>query len=247
MRGGLFHSLWGLPLLVAPGALAFSAVASSSKNFDILKPNLPQDLDIVGVGGWHHLSQLANGGEKSVKEQLVEWIVQDDDSNAKDTSTLLGLVALLQAEGKGYDSALIDGEWQMVLSQSNKKKSPRIQRVFDNNKAAMNYFHVDEGTFEGDVRLLKFGHLKSFVSFKPAAENYGVVPGTNKIFLRRIQCDITGASWKFGRLPTLPLPLKRTGGWLDILYLDADVRVTRGNRGGLFVHMRPDYLKQQQQ
>ena len=27
-----------------------------------------------------------------------------------------------------------------------------------------------------------------------------------------------------------------------MLYLDDDMRITRGNRGGLFVHFRPDFL-----
>ena len=41
----------------------------------------------------------------------------------------------------------------------------------------------------------------------------------------------------------MQLPLKKKGGYLDVLYLDDDIRITRGNRGGLFVHFRPGFLE----
>ncbi|MFN9982845.1 MAG: PAP/fibrillin family protein, partial [bacterium] len=65
------------------------------------------------------------------------------------------------------------------------------------------------------------------------------------IVLRRIMCDIISASFKYGKFPTLPLPLRAKGGYLDFLYLDQDMRITRGNRGGLFIHFRPEFLDQQ--
>ena len=54
---------------------------------------------------------------------------------------------------------------------------------------------------------------------------------------------LVNAFIKFWKLPGLPIPVPRTQGYLDVIYLDDDLRVTRGNRGGLFVHMRPAYLK----
>ena len=39
----------------------------------------------------------------------------------------------------------------------------------------------------------------------------------------------------------IPLPLKGEG-WLDVTYQSDDMRITRGNRGGVFVHTRPDAL-----
>lgn len=61
---------------------------------------------------------------------------------------------------------------------------------------------------------------------------------------KRISCDIVDASIKLWKLPTIPLPLRAKGGWLDFLYLDEDMRITRGNRGGLFVHVRPSLVSQ---
>ena len=214
---------------------------ASTQRFGFLRPTLPKDLDIVAAGGWHKLETLANQPQ-SPKEALVDWLFE----TRKDSESLNALVALLQAEGKGYDSSLIDGEWRSVLSKSNPKKSPKVQKVFDSNASSFATFHVADSVFEGDVRLLKWGHLKSFVSYKPLSENFDIAPDGG-IVLRRISCDITGASWKFGKLPTLPIPLKKKGGFLDVLYLDRDLRITKGNRGGLFVHVRPAFWEQQQE
>ena len=64
-----------------------------------------------------------------------------------------------------------------------------------------------------------------------------------------ILSDIVAASMqiqvgkRFG-LPLLRIPLPLKGlGWLDVTYLDDKLRVTRGNRGGLFVHVRPELDK----
>jgi hypothetical protein len=65
-----------------------------------------------------------------------------------------------------------------------------------------------------------------------------------KIVLRRIMCDIIDASIKFWKLPTIKIPLRKKGGYLDFLYMDEHIRVTRGNRGGLFVHFRPEFLEE---
>ena len=42
----------------------------------------------------------------------------------------------------------------------------------------------------------------------------------------------------------MPLPL-RGEGWLDVTYLSGAMRITRGNRGGVFVHLRPRLLTKQ--
>lgn len=77
--------------------------------------------------------------------------------------------------------------------------------------------------------------------YNPVASNFDKTTD-GKIVLRRIACDITGATFKYKKLPKLSLPfLKKKGGYLDFLYMDDDIRITRGNRGGLFVHLKPEY------
>ena len=65
----------------------------------------------------------------------------------------------------------------------------------------------------------------------------------------RLLSDIVAASIqiqvgkRFG-LPKIRIPLPLKGlGWLDVTYVDDKLRVTRGNRGGLFVHVRPELDK----
>ena len=55
----------------------------------------------------------------------------------------------------------------------------------------------------------------------------------------RLISDIVYAGLHLGPLK-IPLPLRATG-WLEFVYLDSELRVTRGNRGGLFVHIRPPF------
>jgi len=86
------------------------------------------------------------------------------------------------------------------------------------------------------------GLLKAIVKYNPVAKNFEK-GSDGKIVLRRVSCDITDVSFKYWKFPTLPIPLKRSGGYLDFLYLDNDIRVTRGNRGGLFIHFRPAFLE----
>mmetsp|Transcript_25028 Transcript_25028/g.28519 ORF Transcript_25028/g.28519 Transcript_25028/m.28519 type:complete len:105 (+) Transcript_25028:597-911(+) len=88
------------------------------------------------------------------------------------------------------------------------------------------------------------GKLVANVKYNPVSSNYDTTHD-GKIVIRRIACDIDGANFKYGRFPKLSLPfLKTKGGYLDFLYMDDDIRITKGNRGGLFVHFRPQYYEQ---
>lgn len=81
------------------------------------------------------------------------------------------------------------------------------------------------------------------MQYSPVAKNFDKT-SDGKIVLRRIACDITEATFKYRKFPKLKLPfLKKRGGYLDFLYMDDDIRVTKGNRGGIFVHFRPEYYQ----
>jgi hypothetical protein len=112
-------------------------------------------------------------------------------------------------------------------------------------RSAMFFFYISYA-FDFFLRFLRV--LPSFVclflQYVPVPE--GFTKGADgSIVLRRIMCNIINASFKYGKFPTLPLPLRAKGGYLDFLYLDQDMRITRGNRGGLFIHFRPEFLDQQ--
>lgn len=78
--------------------------------------------------------------------------------------------------------------------------------------------------------------------YDPSSEAFSLT-SDGKIVLRRIVCRIINAYLKWWKLPGLPFPTPKRQGYLDVIYLDKDIRVTKGNRGGLFVHMRPAYLE----
>lgn len=209
------------------------------QNFEKLRPNLPANLNVVECGGWYALQQHA----ADPKGALIAMIKGD----MSQPYNLEAITALLQAMGKGFDSDIVDGEWTTLLQRQG-NKSPKIQKMVGKAEkigTSTADFNVKALEFYGKVKLLKYGLLSSTVSYRPTADNFETAGSDNKsIILRRIACDIIGASWKFGRLPRLPIPLRSKGGYLDFVYLDGDIRVTRGNRGGLFVHGRPSFVQQ---
>lgn len=219
---------------------AFSASSAAGAKID-----LPSGFDVEAVGGWSEVEQLA----ADPKGELVSLIVSGMKGSGGDTEFLSSekleaLAALLPRCGKGFDAELVDGEWVSVLNRQG-KKSPRFQKfVNKRNKVqkAFANFDVDSMTFLNLAYTPhQRGQLKALVEYNPVADNFDTT-SDGKIVLRRISCDITDVNFKYWKLPKVTLPLKKSGGYLDFLYLDEDIRVTVGNRGGLFVHFRPEFL-----
>lgn len=222
--------------------------------FATLQPAFTTETSPVLAGGWYNIEQ--NLGNP--KEDLVKLIVKglsgnndDDNSDQKvefetNSETVEALVYALYAEGKGFDADVVEGDWKLVFSKQG-KKSPKFQKLVGKKEKAGktdNTFDIVAMTFSGDATILKKGTIGSTVKYNPVGDGFSkAVDG--KVVLRRIMCDIVGASWKFWFFPTIPLPLRVQGGSLDFDYMDNDIRVTRGNRGGLFVHFRPAFLESQ--
>jgi len=206
---------------------------------------LPDDLDVVAAGGYNNLQKIA----ADPKAELVSLIVNKLRSNRgnfdqTESSKVSSLVALLHGRGQGFSSVLVDGDWNPVLT-INGKKSPTAQKIIGKRGKAKNFFSnfdVQQMTFD-NINFTPRGNgiLKAVVKYNPVAKNFDK-DLNGRIVLRRISCDIVDVSFKYWKLPTLPIPLRKKGGYLDFIYLDEEIRVTRGNRGGLFVHFRPDYL-----
>ena len=141
--------------------------------------------------------------------------------------------------------ALLQGEWQLVWQQ-NSEKATRSQRraplpQFSN-------FIVDErqrAIFRNIVSINKRVQVVADVEYSPpsASAADGERAPANRLNSRICAAGLTVQLGKrFGWSPLrLPLPL-RGQGWLDVTYLSDNMRITRGNRGGLFVHIRPRML-----
>lgn len=215
------------------------------ENFQNLKSNLPKDIDVVAAGGFDNLIKLAADPKAELANLIKSNLLS---SGGKVDYSLDGkidaLVALLQSQGKGFNSVTVDGQWASVISRQGKKSS-RLQKLINRREKATkatSNFHVKAMEFENlSYTPRSNGLLTAIVKYNPVAKNFEK-GSDGKIVLRRVSCDITGVTFKYWKLPTLPLPLRKKGGYLDFLYLDDDIRVTRGNRGGLFIHVRHAFL-----
>lgn len=211
------------------------------------KLTLPQEFNIVGVGGYDNLIKLA----ADPKAELVKLVVDNLKATAGSGSfvqegKLDALIGLLQSQGSGFSSISVDGEWVEVLTRQGKKSrnSQKIISKAPKKSRPSSNFHVKSLSFDNMVLTPRGnGALTASVKYTPVAKNFDKT-ADGKIVLRRISCDIVGATFKYRWLPNLSLPfLKKKGGFLDFLYMDDDIRITRGNRGGTFIHFRPDFFE----
>jgi len=245
-------------------AAALSSVAgfSSVGSANLAKWKKNVELNPVEAGGWAKLTELAEDPKGKLLELLKESLETEGDKIqgkfSDKTGELNALITLLEAQGKGFDSDLIDGEWQIVLSM-NSGKSPKIQKLVGTTekfRSSFSNFDTKSLTFH-NIAQSKRKNIEASLDYKPVAEGFSVVDG--KIIVRRIACTITSTKFKVWKLPTLssndgrfkcgflpsvPLPKKLQGptGWLDFAYLDEDIRITKGNRGGVFIHVRDGVL-----
>jgi len=168
------------------------------------------------------------------------------DATALDDATVESLI--VQAEEEADGSLQIDerlaGEWRQVWQRtakegtaSQKALSPVSQKLYQN-------FIVDadgETIFRNVVQVTKkrIGVIfdVKYEAADAAREPPNRLPSTIKTARMEVKLGR-----RFGWKPLrIPLPLKGEG-WLDVTYLSDELRITRGNRGGVFVHMREALL-----
>jgi len=159
-------SLTHTPLLPAsskpPSKLA-------KENFQKWQPILQHstNFNVSNAGGWDYIESLA----EDPKQELVDYILsydQADTLQTQDDVKLQALVGLLEAQGKGFDSQLVQGPWVSVLSQQG-TKSPKIQKLVgktEKRKSAYANFDTSQQKFFGNVRILKYGDLRSTVAVR---------------------------------------------------------------------------------
>jgi hypothetical protein len=162
-RAHFLASLPAKPDAVALGGWHAMESASTSQlaaaNYAKWKPYMTS-LDVVQAGGYATVQALC----ADPKGSLVQLIV-----DGKHPQHLTALVGILQAQGKGYDNTLVDGEWVSVLNVSG-QKSPKLQRVVEKmEKKGKTYsnFNVDQGIFTGNAKVLfGLGDLGSTVKVR---------------------------------------------------------------------------------
>jgi len=194
----------------------------------------------------------------SPKESLAKLVVENLKYDTSKLSPKLQqekrdqftqLIDDLWDESKGYSGDTVKGLWTPFLTLPGKKS--RKQQSLVGNKVekaglATDNFVIQNGEIRVSVPTPRGnGLIEGLLAFTPSSENYSVSDIDGKIVLRRLAVDNVKATFKYKFLPKLYVPgFKKKGGYLDFIYLDEDVRVTKGNRGGTFVHMRKEYLDQ---
>ena len=161
-----------------------------------------------------------------------------------------------------FDEGTISGDWQLVWQKNAKEATVRAairtwlrvvathgprstSRLGQNSQKALaplpqySNFLTEEKLFRNIVQVTK-RRVQVIVDVA-----YTLPEGESP---SRLGSTIAAASVevavgrRFGWKPLrVPLPLKGEG-WLDVTFLSPEMRVTRGNRGGLFVHLRPSLL-----
>lgn len=220
-------------------------------SFEDLRSAFPKDANIVKAGGWHNLEQLSEDPKGALVEYVVNGLKGTSSGSiqpsvaARDSEKIEALALLLYGMGKGFTADAIDGEWDLVFTKQG-SKSPSFQKLVGKQETAgrsKNVFDVAKMVFSGDIRFWRWGKVATTVRYTPTSDAFST-SADGKIVVRRIVCQIINAFFKWWKLPGIPFPLPKKKGFLEVVYLDEDIRVTKGNRGGFFVHFRPGFLNQ---
>jgi hypothetical protein len=135
----------------------------------------------------------------------------------------------------------LQGDWQLVWQQ-NAKTATRSQKALSPLPQFSNFIEDEKGRAVFRNLVSVSGRVQVIADVE-----YRAPTGTDDEPTNRLGSTICAAGLtlqlgrRFGWRPLrLPLPL-RGEGWLDVTYLSDEMRITRGNRGGLFVHLRREF------
>mmetsp|Transcript_42880 Transcript_42880/g.134570 ORF Transcript_42880/g.134570 Transcript_42880/m.134570 type:complete len:320 (-) Transcript_42880:220-1179(-) len=129
-----------------------------------------------------------------------------------------------------YDAKVADGAWNLIYTRQG-AAATNSQKAAGDSKGQQQIFDVANNSFENVVNFGTTGRSKvnARVAYEPVVPEHGPV--------ERLDCTIDQAILQIRPWLRLPLPL-RGKGWLDFIYLDSDLRITTGNRGSTFVHIK---------
>eukprot|EP00747_Dinoflagellata_sp_TGD_P184458 gnl/TRDRNA2_/TRDRNA2_40074_c0_seq1.p1 gnl/TRDRNA2_/TRDRNA2_40074_c0~~gnl/TRDRNA2_/TRDRNA2_40074_c0_seq1.p1 ORF type:complete len:315 (-),score=49.71 gnl/TRDRNA2_/TRDRNA2_40074_c0_seq1:336-1280(-) len=141
-----------------------------------------------------------------------------------------------------FDKRTALGDWQLCF-QLNTKEAPASQKALAALPQFSNFLTNVDGidVFRNIIHVTKN-------RVRVVADVAYTEPGLDSDKPGRLNSTISAAYMqvqmgkRFGLQPLrIPLPLQGKG-WLELTYLSNEMRISRGNRGGLFVHLRPHLL-----
>eukprot|EP00850_Spirogloea_muscicola_P020258 SM000211S06628 [mRNA] locus=s211:79558:81300:- [translate_table: standard] len=153
----------------------------------------------------------------SLRQRLLEAIRCKGD-----VEKAIGELVATNPTPKPATSEALPGRWRQVWS-SQASNANFLQKVAANFSSNWQTISAESEGLENMVEFLPGIRLKAGAATKPASDI-------------RTEVQITSAAVELGPL-TIPLNL-RGGGHVEQLYLDDAIRVSRGNKGSVFVHVR---------
>lgn len=148
---------------------------------------------------------------------------------AQDEPKILSAVALMEASNptqRPAKSRLVSGTWRLLWSQQAEDASP-LQKWGSSQSKNYQVIDAKAGTLENVVDL-GVTKVRAQATCKAVSDT-------------RTDVAINGAGLYTGPLK-VPLGVQGTG-YVDWLYLDEGLRITRGSKGSLFVHVKDDQAK----
>ncbi len=143
-------------------------------NVDRLREYLPASYNVVEGGGYYQLQSLAADPKGILTKLIIDGLKKDSSKKNISPTVLETLAALLQAEGKGYDSTLVDGEWISVLNQQGRRR-PKFQKLRASSESdgeSYANFSVRDLTFSGSTKVLQgLGELTTKVEVRKVRRN----------------------------------------------------------------------------
>lgn len=164
-----FSTPTSLPTATSPYFQTTAISGELIQKFEKLRKAFPKDASIVKAGGWYNLERLSVDPKQELVGIVTEGLKSTEGAkvqfgsmyNSHDDEKLEALMLLLYGMGKGFDSAAIDGEWDLVFTKQG-KKSPAFQKVVGSTEKAglsKNFFDVASMTFSGIVKFWKWGRV----------------------------------------------------------------------------------------
>lgn len=192
---------------------------------------------------------LRMDGDSRSKAEILERylqtraVVPETAPLPDDEIELLVLAAEKQAAPVKFDEERISGDWQLVW-QKNTKSAKNSQKAAASLPQYSNFITDEKGkkVFRNIVQVTKnrVSVIADVEYEAPSPENKN--PENRLISTIGSSTLQTKLGRRFGWNPLrVPLPIKGTG-WLDITYLSNNMRISRGNLGSVFVHLRPNLL-----